>query len=66
MDKWKVVLEKDYGTGWYDGEVYTDIVSYKSETGVWYSVIAVDKHIEKLQDRIRRMQKRIDKLEGRI
>lgn len=45
-----------------DGEEYTEIVTNESKSGEW--VKATD--AIKLQDRIERMQKRIDKLEGRI
>jgi hypothetical protein len=57
-----VKIEKEYGTGWYDGEVYHDLVSREDSNGCW--VLASD--VAKLEDKIKRMQKRIDKLEGRV
>lgn len=57
-----VKIEKEYGTGWYDGDVYYDLVSVEDAKGRW--VLAKD--VEKLEDKIKRMQRRIDRLEGRI
>jgi hypothetical protein len=57
-----VKIETSYAGGIYDGDEYHDLVSYEDETGRW--VLAKD--VEKLEDKIKRMQKRIDKLEGRV
>lgn len=57
-----VFIDKDYGTGWYDGEVYCSLESREDDKGRW--VLAKD--VEKLEERVKRMQRRIDKLEGRI
>lgn len=66
MKKYKIYIERSYGTGWYDGDEYADLEIRESVDGTWYSVSEVDKHLAKLKDKLWRMQKRIDKLEGRI
>lgn len=65
MDRYKIELERSYGTGWYDGEEYCDLEVRRNPFGPWYKVTDVDKHLAKLEKKMQRMQKRIDKLEGR-
>lgn len=61
MKRYEQHTSVEYGTGYYDGEKYEYHEMHQSETGEW--VKAED--ALKLQHRIKRMQKRIDKLEGR-
>lgn len=61
MKRYNVKLETSYGRGYYDGDVYTDLQTSESKTGEWVKATEA----LKLQHRINRMQKRIDKLEGR-
>lgn len=65
MKRYKIYIEKTYGTGWYDGDEYSELEIRESEDGTWYRVSDVNDHLAKLKDKVYRMQKRIDKLEGR-
>lgn len=61
MKRYHIDIEVSYGTGYYDGDEYSDLRIRENKQGEWV------KHsdVKKLQSRIERMQKRIDKLEGR-
>lgn len=65
MKRYKIYIERTYGTGWYDGDEYADLEIRESPDGSWYKVSDVDKLLAKQKDKMQRMQARIDKLEGR-
>ncbi|ATN92831.1 hypothetical protein QGX11_gp068 [Pseudomonas phage PPSC2] len=62
LKRHRVFIDKEYGTGWSDGEVYHSLESREDTTGCWVRA----KDVAKLEDKIKRMQKRIDMLEGRV
>lgn len=62
MKRFNVKLETEYGMGYYDGEVYTNLVVTESKTGQY----TLSKDTDKLLSKIKRMQRRIDQLQGRI
>lgn len=66
MDRYKIDIEVTYGTGYYDGDEYHDLRVRKDETGDWVRFSDVQKELDRLKDKTRRMQKRIDQHEGRI
>ncbi|AHJ87392.1 hypothetical protein phiPsa374_132 [Pseudomonas phage phiPsa374] len=65
MTRYKIFIERTYGTGWYDGDEYCDLEVRPDPFGPWYKVTEVDKLLAKQKDKMQRMQKYIDKLEGR-
>lgn len=65
MDRYKIDIEVSYGSGWYDGDEYHDLRTQKDENGDWVRYSDVKKELDRLKDKTRRMQKRIDQHEGR-
>lgn len=61
MKRFKIDIEITYGTGYYDGDEYSDLRVKEDKNGDWCKA----KDVGKLLDRVKRMQARIDKLEGR-
>lgn len=61
MKFYDIDIETSYGSGIYDGDKYSDLRVRERKAGEWVKA----KDALKLQERIDRMQKRIDKLEGR-
>lgn len=61
VTRFEEYTDVEYGTGWYDGERYEYHGLRESDEGQWVKY----SDFEKLNKRIVRMQKRIDKLEGR-
>lgn len=62
MKRYTVKIVTEYGRGMYDGDEYSYLETLEDAKGSW--VLAKD--VEKLEDKIKRMQRRIDMLEGRV
>jgi hypothetical protein len=65
VKQYDIDIEYSYGTGYYDGEEYSDIRVRENKNGDWVKAVDARKEIDKLKHRIKRMQNRLDKLEGR-
>jgi len=68
MKRYNIDIEVSYGRGIYDGDEYHDLRIREHETGEWIKasdVAQLQANTEKLESKIERMQKYIDKLEGR-
>lgn len=65
MKRFKIDIETSYGRGIYDGDVYSDLRIRPDEKGDWVDAVDAFNEIDKMKHRIKRMQKYIDKLEGR-
>jgi hypothetical protein len=66
LKQYNIDIERYYGTGLYDGEEYADLrVREVPHDGEWVKSKDYKKYCDKLQKKTNRMQKRIDKLEGR-
>lgn len=61
MKRYDIDIETTYGHGMYDGDEYSTLRIREGEKGQWVKA----SEAEKMKDRIYRMQKRIDDLEGR-
>lgn len=61
MKRYSVEMDVEYGRGIYDGEKYHRLEERICSTGKW----VMYEDAEFLEKRIKRMQARIDRLEGR-
>ncbi|UAV84605.1 hypothetical protein PHB09_110 [Pseudomonas phage PHB09] len=62
LKRYDVEIETSQGYGMYSGDEYHDLVCRESKSGEWVKA----KEAVRLEDKIVRMQRRIDQLEGRI
>lgn len=66
MNRYNIDIEVSYGSGWYDGDEYHDLRVREDKNGDWVRFREVQAELDRMKAKIRRMQKRIDKHEGRV
>lgn len=65
LKRYDIEIGYYYGSGYYDGEEYSELRVKEDSTGEWVKAEDVLKQLKRMQHRIDRMQKRLDKHEGR-